>query len=76
MKSFLAVSALLAVSLAWAADDSGRQGLMAMLCTQEGVSNGLKGKELEVFVGKCVKSRQSGERKEGPAVPPEDMANC
>lgn len=76
MKNLLAVCALLGVSVAWAADTPGHLGLWAMLCTQDGVSRGLKGKELEDFIGKCVKSRESGGRKEDPAMPPEDMANC
>jgi hypothetical protein len=49
--------------------------LTTMLCTQDGVKKGLKGKELEEFVGKCIKAKKPGIDKDDAPIA-DDMANC
>ena len=49
--------------------------LTMMLCTQEGVTKGLKGKDLDEFVGSCAKAKKPGLQKNDTPVA-EDMANC
>jgi hypothetical protein len=79
MKYLLAIGVIVAcvcTAGALAADITRSQnGLWVMLCTQEGVAKGFKGKELEDFVGNCVKAKASAGGKDDPPVPPE-MANC
>ena len=64
MKRLFALLALLAVPFAAAEDNAsrspGHDGLWTMLCTQEGVEKGYRNKELEEFVGKCLKAKKSG----------------
>lgn len=50
--------------------------LMSMLCTQDGMNKGLKGKELEDFVGKCIKAKRPGVEKKDDAPIADEMANC
>lgn len=86
MRKLLPLLALLAApSLAAAEADAPRSpshyGLWTMLCTQEGVAKGHRNRELDAFVGACVKARKSaGDRKlPGDATEPTDvpeMANC
>jgi hypothetical protein len=62
MKNLLAmcIFPLACLHLASADDSSPVQGSIIMLCTLEGVARGYKGRDLEDFVAKCMKARQSG----------------
>lgn len=77
--SAIALAALLAMPIAAAEDkpsvSPGQRGLWAMLCTQDGVARGYKNKELEQFVGRCLKAKQSGGDK-NDSTPVPEMANC
>jgi hypothetical protein len=79
MRVHAAILALLVTTPGWAADAvQPRPTLRAMLCTQEGVSKGYRGKELDDFVGGCVRAKDAA--KEPPkgddgATEP-DTANC
>jgi hypothetical protein len=61
MKNLLAlcVVPLACLHVASADDTRAAPTSIAMLCTQEGIGKGYKGKDLEDFVAKCVKARQS-----------------
>jgi len=87
MRMLVPLLALLAApSFVGAAEDNAprspsHHGLWTMLCTQEGVAKGHRNKELDAFVGACVKARKSaGDGKlPGDATEPRDvpeMANC
>lgn len=62
MKNLLAtcIFPLVCLQVATADDTRAAGGSIVMLCTQEGVGKGYTGKELEDFVVKCIKARQSG----------------
>ena len=79
MKKLFPFLALLAVPFAAAedkaSDSPGQRGLWTMLCTQEGVAKGHKNKELEEFVGRCLKAKKSGADKNDSTDVPE-IANC
>ncbi len=62
MRYLLAIGMLpLACLHAAAADDTSPvRGSAVMLCAQEGVAKGYTGRELEDFVAKCMRARQSG----------------
>ena len=62
-------------ALAADAPAGGARGLFTMICIQEGVGKGLRDKDLEAFVGKCVQAREAGANREDTMEPPE-MANC
>ena len=70
------IAALACASGAWAADKPRTSnGLRVMQCTQDGVSQGLKGKALEEFVGKCIKAKTPDGGKDDSTARAE-MANC